>query len=883
MRVPRRSAGRVAAAIVAATIMVPASIGLPPSASATSGASPYSVPLVVDTNADPGIVETTITADETPGVDIGGGVFANLYSFNGTVPGPEFRLTVGQRVIVHFQNQLAEPTGIHWHGIELQNPSDGTPLTQNQVPPGGSFLYDFVVTRPGMYWYHPHHEFSTNQVFKGLYGSIIVTDPNEAALIASGVLPPASATRTFALSDITVCKDADPNDDTNLADSLNDRFTYDPGETDATFDSPFPWRGPGAFEAQPGKNPKDLCDTPFDNHGDALATPLQAGDVPNIQTKTGRVNEGQTVLTNGMNVGGRAGSPAAPGALAPGASRIDVNPGQGLRLQLANAATTRFFRLHLTDDTGNDVDLVRVGGEGGLLNEAVLDGTPAGGLDFDYAEGEILLDPGDRADVVVAFPAAASGVWTLWTEDFRRTGGGDVANGWTRTATVPVAHFNVTGAVVSPAYTIGEGTDLRLATGDPVEILPAPTGVLLDPASFPTIEMGMPDQDIELTVGPPVGINHVQGSHDFSVDYTLQEHHASSRWALIQDTLQLRVVNKSPADHPFHLHGFSIQPLSLTECPPFGSMTPGPNFTYPPEFVDNIDVPGNCTLTLRVRLDDRPFPGLTPGGGLGRWMFHCHIFFHHHQGMVGELEVVAPEVDITTVTPGGLVYPIGTEVTVDTDVLGEVPPTYDWDDGGATSVGAATGGPGYRASHVFSQAGVYTVTATVENEGWSDSDSVLIVVYDPSAGFVTGGGTIASPAGAYVTAPLLSGEASFGFVSKYKKGQNVPDGQTEFRLRFADFEFHSSAYQWLVVAGSKAQFKGTGTVNGSGSFGFILTAVDGQLNGGSGGLDRFRIKIWDEDAGDAVVYDNALGASDDIDAPGPQPIGGGSIVIHKAK
>jgi len=59
-------------------------------------------------------------------------------------------------------------------------------------------------------------------------------------------------------------------------------------------------------------------------------------------------------------------------------------------------------------------------------------------------------------------------------------------------------------------------------------------------------------------------------------------------------------------------------------------------------------------------------------------------------------------------------------------------------------------------------------------------------------------------------------------------------------------------------------------------FGFMLTAIDGQANGG-GGIDKFRIKIWD--AGGVIVYDNQLGLSDDGD---PTTIlGGGSIVLHK--
>ena len=57
--------------------------------------------------------------------------------------------------------------------------------------------------------------------------------------------------------------------------------------------------------------------------------------------------------------------------------------------------------------------------------------------------------------------------------------------------------------------------------------------------------------------------------------------------------------------------------------------------------------------------------------------------------------------------------------------------------------------------------------------------------------------------------------------------------------------FHSTSYEWLVVAGARAQYKGEGTINGSGNYGFMLTAIDGQINGG-GGVDKFRIKIWDK-------------------------------------
>jgi len=84
-----------------------------------------------------------------------------------------------------------------------------------------------------------------------------------------------------------------------------------------------------------------------------------------------------------------------------------------------------------------------------------------------------------------------------------------------------------------------------------------------------------------------------------------------------------------------------------------------------------------------------------------------------------------------------------------------------------------------------------------------------------------------------------------------------------------------------VISGAKAQYMGSGTINGTGNYGFLLTATDGQLNGD--GLDKFRIKIWDKDSKDTIVYDNAPSSSDDIDQVNPQVIGGGSIVIHPTK
>ncbi|WP_417206708.1 multicopper oxidase family protein [Antarctobacter sp.] len=99
-----------------------------------------------------------------------------MLGFNGSTPGPELRVVEGQRLSVAFDNQLADPTAVHWHGIRIDNAMDGVPgLTQDAVPPGGGFGYDFVAPDAGTYWYHSHHQ-SWEQVARGLYGPLIVTE-----------------------------------------------------------------------------------------------------------------------------------------------------------------------------------------------------------------------------------------------------------------------------------------------------------------------------------------------------------------------------------------------------------------------------------------------------------------------------------------------------------------------------------------------------------------------------------------------------------------------------------------------------------------------------------------------------------------------------------
>ena len=128
-----------------------------------------------------------------------------------------------------------------------------------------------------------------------------------------------------------------------------------------------------------------------------------------------------------------------------------------------------------------------------------------------------------------------------------------------------------------------------------------------------------------------------------SPTYAFAAHLGSSRYAEQGKLLELTVTSVSHAHHPFHLHGFSFQPISLAPGPPPALPILPPTGSYPwqyREFRDTIDLPPHHTLTFRVRLDPRMLSDdVTPGGELGRWLFHCHIFFHHHLGMISELVV----------------------------------------------------------------------------------------------------------------------------------------------------------------------------------------------------------------------------------------------------
>ncbi len=151
-----------------------------------------------DENPEPGIVEVTLTAQYQT-ITLGDGMTYEMMTYNGLVPGPAIHARVGDEVVVHFQNNLDQPTTIHWHGLRISDQMDGNPRIQNPVEAGESFEYRYVVPEAGTFWYHPHVR-EHIQIERGMYGMLIVRDELD---------PEYDLERAIALDDILIDPDSE--------------------------------------------------------------------------------------------------------------------------------------------------------------------------------------------------------------------------------------------------------------------------------------------------------------------------------------------------------------------------------------------------------------------------------------------------------------------------------------------------------------------------------------------------------------------------------------------------------------------------------------------------------------------------------------------------
>jgi FtsP/CotA-like multicopper oxidase with cupredoxin domain len=449
---------------------------------------------------------------------------------------------------------------------------------------GETYTYRFKTHRPGLFWFHPHMK-PGPQTFAGAYGAFMVRDPNEAELQSSAKIPPAGSTHTLVLGDIEF-------DTAGQVGYLGDDS------------SAIRW-----------EELKRLCQL-----GDPLAC--------------GTVADAETVLVNGQ-----ASSVSPPVIMA--------RSGAGIRLWLINVSTHRYFRLRVSGN-GLDNRLYRIGGEGGFLEQVRLEGGVLGAWDTKYLEGEILLPTAARADVVVVPTGMDASVITIHGDGYSRGGASD--NNPAGVLFTIVIDKDLAG----DPFVIAEGNDVLGAGGvadlkavtvtdsftDPVPALPGPGAGL-----------GSANETISLQavfVGRLSVVGIIGHFEDSGSDYRLVPYQAATRYAKTGDTLELILTQRTGQHHPFHLHGFSFQPVSILD----NLSNVLYEFDYD-EFIDVIDIFSEQSILVRVRLEDRPritdnrqeagAPAagqfFASGGAKGRWLFHCHMVLHAAIGMISELVV----------------------------------------------------------------------------------------------------------------------------------------------------------------------------------------------------------------------------------------------------
>lgn len=193
--------------------------------------------------------------------------------------------------------------------------------------------------------------------------------------------------------------------------------------------------------------------------------------------------------------------------------------------------------------------------------------------------------------------------------------------------------------------------------------------------------------------------------------------------------------------------------------------------------------------------------------------------------------------------------------TADTHTVG-----VDWGDGSTTSPTATTSD--VSVGHTYTAAGLYEVEVTVtDDDGGSDTATCAeVVVVDPSAGYVTGGGWIPILPSADSPDPTGKGQVSVG--ARYQAGATSPVGETQFNSKDGRIKLHSEGLDWLVVTGDTATYQGSARVNGTAGFTFRAVVTDGSP-------DSVALRVT-RDSDGVVVHDTPM-----------TTLGGGQLTIHR--
>jgi FtsP/CotA-like multicopper oxidase with cupredoxin domain len=605
---------------------------------------------------------------------------------------------------------------IHWHGMELDNESDGTPVTEFGIEPGMQRLYQYRLYRPGTYWFHPHTD-PLRTEHRGMVGKLVIRSWEEELLTLAGVLP--LIYKPIQLTDTTV------------ANAINKTKTRN-GQFFAGFSQ---------FEVDNNLIP----DIAIDLTGDNICNRGIGGDCI--------VPEGELLFVNGS-------VPTSDDDI----ETILVPEGRGARVAFINSSNERFYRFRLLEEgeeppwgpqqatrnnplmgqcyapgstvkfSGADplscdqgLPMYRIGGQNGLLDRVRLEGQTelapgetARPYDTVIRRGEDFIGVAERTEFIVLTkgrdgqylePGESLYIWNIdyphgavTTFFDNNIGDGDVNNRdfharkLVRIKVVPnILHL--------PPYTIAENDPLAIhplinrpteditngGATDPLSAVP----IAFDPflPGVPFKGTTSPDIMLTNTVGNPLGagprfpsINAIKGEYDgFPINGTDVPTVDSVRYARIGDVVEFVYANNTnAAHHPFHMHGFSFQLISIHNFNAIDTDGDGENdtpvlidpplFTYDyNEFVDVEVMQPQRAVKYRMKMNDRfkmpddtefsyfqllskfpydqsqhyggpgdiPNPNAQMGGGVGRWLFHCHILHHAKLGMIADL-CVAP-------------------------------------------------------------------------------------------------------------------------------------------------------------------------------------------------------------------------------------------------
>jgi FtsP/CotA-like multicopper oxidase with cupredoxin domain len=584
----------------------------------------------------------------------------NATAYNGVPAGIEIVGHVGDIVQLTVKNKLPEAvngeaieTGfyapadnrqiVHWHGMELDNESDGTPVSEFGIETGEQRLYQYRLYRPGNYWFHPHIVPLLTE-HRGMLGRLTIRSYEEDLLTLLGVLP--------------LQKHAIQLHDSTVANEIN-RIKFRTGQPINVY-----------------------SDEEVDNHlMPNIEADLNGDGVCDRATLLADclVQEGELVFVNGK-------VPTSDDDI----YTILLPQGRGVRVSFVNSSNERFYRLRLllegeepppgpvpqvrTPVTGQcyapgstvrfsgldrlscdqALPMYRIGGQNGLLDRVRIEGqpeippaTPARPYDTIIRRGEDVIGVSERTELVIV-PKDREGNYLepgesmyIWTVDYPHgahppkfdniIGDGDIvardiaARKLVRIKVIP----DLLGL---PDYDIAEGTplmvhpsinrpteDLRTATVVPFSAVPPG----LDPFLGTPFQGRDVDQSVLLDNRLEDGrrnptISAISGQYEGDVasgDEVPTQ--GATRYAKIGDVLEFIVANNTvQGHHPFHAHGFSFQPIALYRFTPVnrvgGIVADGANLIEPPiytfdynEFVDVKTLQPGIALKYRVKITDR--------------------------------------------------------------------------------------------------------------------------------------------------------------------------------------------------------------------------------------------------------------------------------------